>query len=317
MQHYQECIALGSKTGISLVSNASPTKIEKLYSKLWKEIFIFERRFSRFLPDSELSMFNKHAGIKQFISQEFHDLLTAAFTIAHETNGLYNPFILPAVQKAGYTNSRVLGHEQDSVDDHSHKTVTNIHNLELGKNWARIPYGTAIDLGGCGKGYLADQLSSKLPDIITGYWFSFGGDIAIGGLDDRQLPWSVTVENAMQPSTNIGTLTINHTSGIATSGTTVLNGEKSGKTWHHLIDPRTNQPAKTDILLATVKDSSSLRADVLASCAVILGSKQGVQFLKQKKVNSAIIQFKTSTGQTDIIHLDNNQKIRNDLCVNY
>ncbi|HUY53364.1 MAG TPA: FAD:protein FMN transferase [Candidatus Dormibacteraeota bacterium] len=305
MQYYQECIALGSKTGLSLISNSSPAKIENLYRELWRAVFTFERRFSRFLPDSELSIFNKNAGVGQNISPEFQTILTAAQKIAHETDGLYNPFILPALQAAGYGHSRVPGHEQDAVDDHSNKSVANIDQLEIGDNWAKIPYGTALDLGGCGKGYLADQLRSKLPSTVTGYWLLFGGDIAIGGHNEHNQPWSVTVQSADDPSKNIATLTAADISGIATSGTTVHGGKKAGRSWHHIIDPRTHQPAETDVLLATVCDNSTFRADVLASCAIILGGKQGLQFLKDYGVKAAVLQLQAANGETDVVHFGN------------
>lgn len=305
MQHYQECVALGSKTGLSLVSDASQAKMESLYRQLWRDIFLFERRFSRFLPDSELSTFNRNAGMKQLVSSEFRDIMIVAREISNKTDGLYNPFVLPALQAAGYSHSRVPGYEQDAVDDHSHKSVTSINRLEIGDNWARIPYGTALDLGGCGKGYLADQLRDKLPDTISGYWFSFGGDIAVGGHDEHDQPWSVTVQSADDSSKNIAALTVVTNSGIATSGTTVHNGKKAGKSWHHIIDPRSRRPAETDVLLATVHADSALHADVLASCAVILGSKQGLQFLKRQKVNAAVLQCRASNGEADIVRFGN------------
>lgn len=305
MQYYQECVALGSKTGISLVSDGFSAQIEALYQELWREVFRFERRFSRFLPGSELSMFNRNAGTKQPISSELHDILLAAHDIAIKTDGLYNPFVLPALQAAGYVHSRVPGHEQDEVDDHSHKSVTTIDRLEIGDDWARIPYGTAIDLGGCGKGYLADQLRSKLPESINGYWLSFGGDIAIGGQDDHRQPWTVTIQSANNPTNDIGTFKTSAACGIATSGTTVHHGKKAGEPWHHIIDPRTSKSAKTDVLLATVCDESTLRADVLASCAVILGSEQSMQFLKKQGVKAAILQLQAANKETHIEHFGN------------
>ncbi|HET8991493.1 MAG TPA: FAD:protein FMN transferase [Candidatus Saccharimonadales bacterium] len=301
MQYYQENIALGSKTGISLVSRKSPEEISALYNLLWKDIFLFERRFSRFITDSELSMFNKNAGLKQFISPQFKKLLESCVDLAKLTDNLYNPFILPALQTAGYKHSRVPGFENDQVDDHSNRAVVTIDKLNIGNNWAQIPYGTALDLGGCGKGYLAEMLVQKLPEYITGYWLSLGGDIAVGGKDESNSPWDVTVESAEDMNLNIGVISPTGKCGIATSGTIVHNGRASGSKWHHIIDPRTNLPAKTDILLATVEHRSPLRADVLASCAVILGSKQAIRFLKAQKVKSAILQYKLKSGQIKTI----------------
>ncbi len=301
MQYYQENIALGSRTGLTLVSSGSASDINSVYHELWKDIFRFERRFSRFIPDSELSMFNKNAGTRQFISPEFKKLLETSVALAKLTNNLYNPFILPALQAAGYKHSRVPGFEKDEVDDHSQKAVTTIDKLKVGEDWAVIPYGTAIDLGGCGKGYLADMLARKLPDFVTGYWLSFGGDIAAGGLDNNSLPWHVTVESAIDEKQSISTIVAEAKCGIATSGTIVHGGKQAGNKWHHIIDPRTKQPAKTDVLLATVHHTSTVVADVLASCAVILGSSEAMHFLKKYKAKTAIIQYIGKNGKIENI----------------
>lgn len=305
MQYYQECIALGSKTGISLVAQEKTVKINALFKSLWKDIFLFERRFSRFIPDSELSMFNRRAGTKQSISREFHDLLAAAFKIAEQTKGLFNPFVLPAVQSAGYNHSRVPGHEQDAVDDHSDKAVAAIEQIEIGDNWAKIPYSTAIDFGGCAKGYLGDQLRSQMPDYIQGYWISLGGDISVGGQDKNNRPWTVSVQNADNPKKEIASISADGINAIATSGTNVHSGMQSGKHWHHIIDPATKLPAVTDVILATVCDNSLLNADVLASCAVILGSKQATGFLKKQGAKAGLLQYRSLKGKIQLKYFGN------------
>ncbi len=305
MQYYQEAIALGSKTGISLVSRASKAQIEVLYKTLWREIFIFERKFSRFLPGSELSIFNSNAGSKQNITPEFKKLLITAKKLAEDTDGLYNPFILPALQASGYLSSRVPGHEHDAVNDFSKRSYTTIERLEIGNDWAKIPYDTALDLGGCGKGYLADQLRSLLTKKITGYWLSFGGDIAVGGLDEQGRKWTIGIQSAVDQNKNRASLSIDSASGVATSGVTVHQGKKNGKEWHHLIDPKTSQPAITDVLLATVYADTSLMADVLASCAVILGSRKAMPFLKKHGAKAAFLQCRSASQQPSNIYFGN------------
>jgi thiamine biosynthesis lipoprotein len=305
MEYSQKTLALGSTAQLTFVCMATQKEVDKIFQQLWHTIFSFERQFSRFLPGSELSIFNRNSGIKQPITPEFRDILLTTRNIAAETQGLYNPFILPALQAAGYKHSRVTGFEHDAVDNHIGKSVAAIDQLEISDTWARIPYGTALDIGGCGKGYLAEQLRHKLPATITGYWLSFGGDIAMGGHDSRDKPWKVTIQSAHNERANIGTLTVRGTGGVATSGTTVHRGKKAGKDWHHIIDPFTLQPAKTNILLATVWTDSALKADVLASCAVILGDKKGLKFLKEQGATAAVLQSQTLDGQACVSRFGN------------
>ena len=302
MQYYQEAIALGSKTGISLVSSADSHKVELIFKKLWRTIFQFERQFSRFLPSSELSIFNRNAGLNQSISSGFRDLLIAAKQMSDLSDGLYNPFVLPAVQLAGYRSSRVPEHENDLTDDFSKRSVASFDQLDIGEDWAKIPYDTALDMGGCGKGYLADRLTQAISAEISGYWISLGGDIVASGRDAHNKPWKVSVEDALNNKRQVATYLAESTCGVATSGITVNGG--------HIIDPRTRLPAVTDVLLATVCDDSCLRADVLASCVVILGAKDGLDFLKAKGAKAAVIQYQAKAKMQNVMHFGNVKIVR-------
>lgn len=298
MQFYQKQQALGSNVELSIVTSDNTNIVEKLYHELWNMVFQFERQFSRFIPASELSVFNRNAGMKQAITPAFRKILEAARAIGEETRGLYNPFILPALQAAGYTHSLVKSYEHDAVDDHSRKTVVTIDHLEIGDTWARIPYGTALDLGGCGKGYLADELADFASQYTTNYWFSLGGDIIAQGTDDNGTPWRIAVQDGLDDTQDIGWLNpvANLRIAAASSGTRVRHGTKRGKAWHHLIDPRSLEPATTDILLVTVCATSCFRADVLASCTAILGSREGPEFLKKHGITIALLQHRANTA---------------------
>lgn len=291
-QYYQKQIALGSEIEISLVLD-NPKKVRAIYTTLWKKIFQFEARFSRFLPQSELTIFNKNAGTKQYISKEFKQILIQAKKLSSRTDQIYNPFILPALQRIGYKNSLVKGHFDDYVEDFSNKAVVNINDLKIAEDWAMIPFGSALDLGGCGKGYIADLLANYLNKRVTNYWMSFGGDLVFRGKDSLNKNWSVNIASEKNDSKYIGTLksSINKKEGVASSGINFRKGINNNQKWHHLIDPRTLLPAKTNILMSTVLDSSCLRADVFASCLVILGYPDCLDFIAKHKIKDYLIQY--------------------------
>lgn len=302
MELYRETnIALGSEAIITIVSDLDTVQIRALYNKIWRQIFQFERRFSRFLPNSELSHFNRNGGTRQKVSSDFKLLLESAKRLGIETAGLYNPFVLPALQRAGYTRSFVKGAENDTHEDYSKYGIANVEQLEIGSDWACMPLGAALDLGGCGKGYLADQLVEWLEPLVAGYSISLGGDIICSGLDQYNNPWVITVQQAGAPeNTSTGHITMpGRRFAIATSGIAKRRGRQNGRDWHHIIDPRTGTPALADLIQATVCHTSCLHADVLASCAIILGYDDSRNFLSEHGVTQALLQ--TDTEQSDVL----------------
>lgn len=302
-KHFQTKLALGCDVTLVVVTGLPQAEVDEVFRQLWLTIYKFERRFSRFIPSSELSMFNKKAGTTNKISDEFRQLLLTSKELANKTNGLYNPFILPALHRVGYKQSLIDSYDQDAQDDYSSRAVVDPSSLEIGDDWAMIPYGTALDMGGCGKGYLADQLAT-LPFVnqLEGYWFSLGGDVVGAGNDEAGKVWNIYIQPAPGTIKEPQYFIQGQKSGfaIATSGTNVRRGTTPEGEWHHIIDPRTCKPAVTDTRLATVVCKTAVEADVLASCAIILGSKQALGYLKKWGSISAHIEFENS--QSTVSH---------------
>ena len=68
--------------------------------------------------------------------------------------------------------------------------------------------------------------------------------------------------------------------GVATSGRDYRRWQRNGVWQHHIIDPRTGLPAKTDVLSATVVASTTSEAEAAAKAALILGSDAGLDWLE-------------------------------------
>jgi len=78
--------------------------------------------------------------------------------------------------------------------------------------------------------------------------------------------------------------------GVATSGRDYRKWFTNNRWQHHLIDTRTNQPAETDVYTATVIADDLMQAEMNAKMGVILGSKEGVAWLKaQSKVDYLLV----------------------------
>ncbi len=266
--------ALGSEACLTIVS--TDIQHERIFAELWSLIDKFEARFSRFLLTSELTAFNKQSGAAVAISEDFYQLLHTAIDMSVLTNGIYSPFILPMLQEAGYRGS--WPHPEIYESRLQFPVVAAIPSpldIMLTPTCAKIPASTALDFGGIGKGYLLDKLGAYLrTQHIDNFWLSLGGDIICSGVNEADTPWEVLVAAANSDGSVVGQIA-NETGevvAIATSGTTKRRAPLNDKQWHHLIDPRTGLPAKTDILTTTVATSTATEADIYAKWLTIVGS---------------------------------------------
>lgn len=303
MQRFQQQRhALGSDAVLTVLVE-DDVAAATIFNALWEMIATFEQRFSRFLPDSELSIFNANAGTTQKVSEPFRALLITAKEMAEKTNGLYNPFILPALQRAGYKGSWPTPDKFDKRMDYETRGVATWHDIIIGGETAQIPKNTALDFGGIGKGYLLDELAHWLRhEGVTYFWLSLGGDIICSGFDFGKLPWRVGVQKALEPNEIAASIT-NETGAlmaIATSGVTKRKGQTSNGAWHHIIDPRTGEPAKTNVLTATVCAYNATMADVVAKCLVIAGKDKFETLAATYELNDVLLQWQDANETVQI-----------------
>jgi len=136
--------------------------------------------------------------------------------------------------------------------------------LQVGDGWARLASGCAIDLGGVGKGWLADRLGERLGNAVA----NLGGDLRAIGDGPEGAGWTVALCD--------GSVLALRDGGVATSGI-------EGRCWrggHHLVDPRTGVPAATDLLAVSVVAADAATAEALAKAAALLGSRDAPQWLR-------------------------------------
>jgi thiamine biosynthesis lipoprotein len=163
---------------------------------------------------------------------------------------------------------------------------------------SRLP-GLRFDLGGVGKGWIADRALHLVSNWQSAV-IDADGDLAI-----RCAPgqcWEIGIDDPHQPDSQLALLRFQVPSrgapsrwGVATSGTSIHHWTVAGTRTHHLIDPRTGRPAVTDIIQATVIAGSTLRAEALAKAAVIAGRDAGFALLERSHAQGAVLV--TDTGE--------------------
>lgn len=283
----QQARALGTEVELRIgVENQASA--DSIFKQLWLKTEKFQNQFSRFLSSSEVSKLNANHGHNTEISESFVRLLKKATELSVLTNGIFNPFCLPLVQKAGYIKSLDSLNPQTPID-YTDRTFDDIKNLKVGVDWAKIPKNSALDLGGIGKGYLADELSNYLDRYgVVNYCLSIGGDLVAKGKTQGQ-NWSVDVPSAMDNRIIAKYYSNQNKFSVATSG---LARSLDGAIQPHLIDPRTRELAKSPFVTCSVASDKCVFADVIASCILIDGISIAKRMLKLNVITGVLLQSK-------------------------
>lgn len=260
-----------------------------------------EAALTRFDPHSELMSLNARNGEWVTVSDLLFANIRAAKHAALLTDGLYNPLILSALAASGYDRS----FEQINAPAvASTKPAPDWHRIELNlqTNEVRIPAGSALDLGGIAKGWtaatIADELTEMGPCLVN-----IGGDMT-GRAAPQGLPgWPVEIED---PLTGDAFTTVYlHDQAISTSGIDYRHWQTAyGTQHHHIIDPRTGQPAVTDVLSATVIHPSATTAEAYAKAVILCGAEHGLAWLNQQWHAAGLVfrQDDTALATSTLIH---------------
>jgi thiamine biosynthesis lipoprotein len=229
-------------------------------------------RLTRFSPDSEVSRLNAAAGSWIQIGVELEALLRASLDAFATSRGLVHIGVLPALLAAGYTRDFAAGQTAPTGAVVIPPPLPDM--LEVSSGRARLRGGTAIDLGGIAKGWLADRAVERIgPNALA----NFAGDLRARGAGPDGAGWPVGFG---------GTTVLLQELGAATSGT---ERRRWGPALHHLIDPRTGRPAETDLREVSVLAPSGTEAEVLAKTALLLGRTAAEVYLAGRSLGSYLV----------------------------
>jgi thiamine biosynthesis lipoprotein len=202
-----------------------------------------EQAMWRFRETSEVTAFNRVAGrgIAGRPSAGLRRALCAADRAWRVTNGRFDPRILVDLDRLGYRGAPL----PDALETRDGGRVVE----RSGRH--RICLPRPVDLGGIGKGL---ALRWAAAELAAGGWHDVlleaGGDLVAHGAGPGSDPWLIGIEDprggedlAVIAATDVA---------VATSSVRLNRWTVDGRTVHHLIDPRTHEPAESQLLAVTV-----------------------------------------------------------------
>jgi thiamine biosynthesis lipoprotein len=261
---------------------------DRLVDDARRRIVDLEARWSRFLPDSEISRLNRCPEQAVAVSPETFALLEHAVLAWDATAGRYDPTVLPALRAAGYDRDlpwvidAALTADPAIVDPvcrtPCHELVApgcGLIGLDRRDMTVRLPAGVEIDPGGIGKGLAADIVTGELVTAgAVGAMVNVGGDLRVRGEPPEGDSWSIAVEHPLRPDRPdrpLLTLGLGD-GGVVSSSRLRRRWVQDGRPRHHIIDPRSGQPAFSDLVAVTVVAADAWWAEVAAKSVFVAGA---------------------------------------------
>ena len=213
---------------------------------------------TRFDDSSELCRLNAAAGTWVAVSPLLFTVLEESLEAAVASRGLFDPTLLTLLEALGYDRDFLAIAHRESPARPAREEWRVEHRSPLTGAWRRIqldrrhrrvrlPLGARLDFGGIAKGWSADaaldRFFTDFPDVLI----DVGGDMRARGRRPDGLLWPIGVASSALQADRldaIATVVTLGRGGVATSGPADRWWYRDGRRQHHLLDPRTGQPAR-------------------------------------------------------------------------
>lgn len=238
-----------------------------------------ESLWSRFLETSDITRANRAAGTPVVVHEDTLAVVSRALDAWRQTAGSFDITTLPALVEAGYTHSSIDQAAAPAL--HAHRVcMSEWIEVDFEASTLKVPVGSAIDLGGIGKGFAADIVAEDLIEAgAAGVVANVGGDLRVIGSPVDDTSWYLGIENPLDVPNHVAVMRV-HDGGVATSGTTIKRWTAAdGSEAHHLINPRTGKPSTSPILTATVLAADAATAEAFATAAMMLTGAEATVML--------------------------------------
>jgi len=268
-------------------AHMSMKELKALQTAISARLVEVSREMSHYIPDSEISRFNKSTSTEPFaISAPFARVVRFAIDLHGKSDGVFDPALGPLINLWGFGPAGRItkAPSQEEID----KIMPDIgceHLSMAGETAIRkdVP-GLQLNLSAVAKGYGVDEAARVLREHgIRNYFVEIGGEVVAEGRNAKGGPWRVGVE-VPDPDTLPGeaieaVLEITNAA-VATSGDyRNFFVDEDGRRFSHILDPRTGHPIAHNLASVTVVAGNCMVADGLATTLFVLGADEGASWL--------------------------------------
>ncbi|MGQ9589704.1 MAG: FAD:protein FMN transferase [Planctomycetota bacterium] len=272
-----EVRAMGTRN-VLLVSGLPERELREAAQEAFETIERLEGALSKFLPSSDLSHLNLLGASQPVrVGKDLLFLLLRAREAWEATGGAFDPAVGPLLEAWGFVG--LEGRVPAPREVETARSLAGMVNVEVdpasGTASLARP-GVSLDLGGIAKGYAVDVAADCLAarGVAVGAVLSGRSSARVWGRPPGEEAWRFDLVHPSDPEGSLRTVLV-ETGAVSASSASERKFVRGGRTYGHVIDPRTGAPAR-GVLSAAVWTESALIGDVLSTALLVLG-REGLE----------------------------------------
>ncbi|WP_117168531.1 FAD:protein FMN transferase [Paraliobacillus sediminis] len=252
-------------TIIDLMIDSNESK--HLINQVIDDLKVYGKRFSANQLQSELMAVNQQAGISPIsVHTELYHLIKLGQLHSTAESSFLNIALGPLIKiwHIGFNDAK-------KPTDYQINTVlklTDPNQIQLHDENRTVflpQKGMEIDLGALAKGFIADQIIQKLrQDKVKTAYINLGGNfLSTGSSSTRKSgEYRIGIQDPKKERHHYLLAVDTSNQSVVTSGVYERKLKHDNKSFHHIFDPKTGYPIKTDIASLTIVSSASIDGEI-------------------------------------------------------
>jgi thiamine biosynthesis lipoprotein len=227
---------------------------------------------SNWTTTSEVARLNREAWPGPTpVEAEVARVLARAIDVFHLSDGAQDITVEPLVRLWGFLGGKPhVPEESDVRAAFGHVGSDKLRFDAAGPTLQFAERGVQIDLGGIAKGYAVDQAAEQLTkNGVHDALVDVSGNMRALGVAPGASAWRIGIRDPRDRMPYFARLQITQ-QGVSTSGKYEQFVAADGRTYGHIIDPRTGRPAE-GLLSVTVVSRDALTSDAWDTGLFVLG----------------------------------------------
>ena len=239
--------AMGASFSLVLVG-PDRAGLESAAAAAFAEVHRLDRMLSNYLVDSEWSAMNRSAAKGPFpVSPELFTVLSSCLEYSRQSSGAFDVTVGPLIKVWGFYKGEGGMPRPKAVADALTRVGYRHVQLDPAARTVRFARsGMELDPGGIGKGYAVDRMVDvlKRAGVRVALVSASGSSIyGMGAPPEDPKGWPITIRTPRDPDAVAATVFLEDMS-LSTSGSYEKFFWANGRTYSHIVDPRTGYPAQ-------------------------------------------------------------------------
>ncbi len=238
-------------------------------------------KMSTYIPDSELSRFNRYSGTDSFpVSDDTAIVFEESRRISEMSGGAFDITVGPLVNLWGFGPTKNRGQVPSDQEIQAVRDIIGYGKITIQTSPPAIKKENPrvyCDLSAIAKGFGVDKVSLYLESKgYANYMVEIGGEVRTKGKKPGNNFWHVAIA-APDGSASYQKVLVFKDLAMATSGDYHNYFEKDGVRYSHTMDPTTGKPIVHNLASVSVVHKSCMTADAIATALNVLGPEKGYE----------------------------------------